>query len=114
MAWSPAHECGIFFLADGEDTNVATTPSQTRSARRLLASTGVALLIAVGVACGGDSKTDTPTTPTTVPATDVTLPVKNMPRNDCVSIMSGERPPPGVTIPRCQPTGTLAPRPPRK
>lgn len=92
------------------------TPSHTRTARRVLASTGVALLITVGLACGGDSETDptTPTTPSTVPATDVTLPVKNMPRNNCVSVMSGERPPPGVTIPRCQPTGTIAPRPPRK
>lgn len=95
---------------------MALRTSPRGSVRRLAAGAGLALLITVGMACGGDSETDptTPTTPTTVPATDVTLPVKNMPLNNCVSVMSGERPPPGVTIPRCKPTGTVAPRPPRK
>jgi hypothetical protein len=95
---------------------MALRRSHRHPVRRLAAGAGVAMLLSVGLACGGDSDTDptTPTTPTTVPATDVTLPVKNMPLNNCVSVMSGERPPPGATIPRCKPTGTIAPRPPKK
>ena len=80
---------------------------------RVMAGAGVALLLSVGLACGGEDETDTPTTTTTVVTTEETLPVKNMPRNNCVSVLSGERPPPGVTIPRCIPTGTIA-RPPRR
>jgi hypothetical protein len=36
--------------------------------------------------------------------------VKNMTLNACVSVMSGGRPSPGVTIPRCIPT-TIAGKP---
>jgi len=80
------------------------TATDTKPVRRVLAGVGVALLVTVGVACGGDGETDTPTT--TVPAAETTLPVKNMPLNNCVSVMSGERPKPGVTVPRCIPTPT--------
>ncbi len=36
--------------------------------------------------------------------------VKNAPLNACISVMSGGRPSPGVTIPRCIPT-TIAGKP---
>lgn len=72
-----------------------------------------AALVTLGmglVACGGGSnggnEDESPST---------TSRVKNMPLNSCVSVVSGERPPAGVTIPRCVPT-TLAgnPNKPRK
>ena len=50
-------------------------------------------------ACGGDNndvnRNEGPSTTTRV---------KNMPLNNCVSVISGDRPAPGVTIPRCVPT----------
>ena len=81
-------------------------------ARRLVAGAGVALLITVGLACGGDNETDTPTTTTTttVPAGEAPAPVKNAALNNCVSVMSGQRPAPGATVPRCVPSGTATPR----
>jgi len=77
-------------------------------ARRLAASAGVAMLLTLGLACGGDNETDTPTT--TVPATETTVLVKNRPLNNCVSVMSGERPAAGVTVPRCTPSNTVVRR----
>lgn len=57
------------------------------------------LAVALG-ACGGgndgDNKNDGPDT--------TTARVKNMPLNNCVSVISGDRPAAGVTIPRCVPT----------
>ena len=55
------------------------------------------------VACGGGSD-DSNNNPSTTSRT------KNMVLNSCVSVMSGGRPSPGVTIPRCVPT-TLAGNP---
>lgn len=88
-------------------------PQRSGPTRRLLAGTGLALLISVGVACGGDNETDMPATTTMVPVTETMVPVtettmlvKNRPLNRCVTVMSGQRPPPGVTIPRCEPTPT--------
>lgn len=58
-------------------------------------------MLATGLAaCGGSgnnggNQDENPST---------TVRVKNMPLNNCVSVMSGERPPPGVTVPRCVPT----------
>ncbi|NBN90848.1 MAG: hypothetical protein EBV24_11250 [Actinobacteria bacterium] len=49
----------------------------------------------------GGSNNDSPTT---------TGKVKNMPLSACISVMSGGRPSPGVTIPRCIPT-TIAGKP---
>ena len=60
------------------------------------------MTLAVATACGGSGSGDTPTTVITDPPTTEVL-VKNRPLNNCVSVMSGERPSPGVTIPRCQP-----------
>ena len=60
----------------------------------VLASLGVGM-----VACSGsDDKSNQNNSPTTIGY------VKNMPLNSCVSVMSGGRPPTGVTIPRCIPT----------
>ena len=81
--------------------------TSSRIARRLTGITGVAVVLTVAVACGGGSDTAAPTTTaTTVPVTETTALVKNRPLNNCVSVMSGERPRPGVTIPRCVPTTT--------
>jgi hypothetical protein len=49
------------------------------------------------LACGGGGS-DSDDSPATTQRT------KNMPLNSCVSVMSGGRPSPGVTIPRCIPT----------
>ena len=56
------------------------------------------------VACGGSDDVNQNEGPTT------TGKVKNAPLNACVSVMSGGRPSPGVTIPRCIPT-TIAGKP---
>lgn len=82
--------------------------------RRLAGITCGAVLMTVLVACGGSDDTTPTTTVAAESSTETTAAlVKNMPRNNCVSVMSGERPPAGVTIPRCTPTGTIAPRTPR-
>ena len=66
-----------------------------------VAASSVLFVLAVGlVACGGggdgDNQNDGPET--------TSVPVKNMRLNDCVSVISGDRPKPGVTVPRCVPT----------
>jgi hypothetical protein len=55
------------------------------------------------LACGGGGS-DSDDSPATTQRT------KNAPLNACVSVMSGGRPSPGVTIPRCIPT-TIAGKP---
>jgi hypothetical protein len=82
---------------------MASTKSRIRTG---ILSLGVLATLGTGlVACGGDNdggnNNDSPTT---------TGKVKNMPLNACVSVMSGGRPSPGVTIPRCIPT-TIAGKP---
>ena len=70
----------------------------------LLSLAALAALGAGLVACGGSDdgiKNEGPTT---------TGRVKNAPLNACTSVMSGGRPSPGVTIPRCIPT-TVAGKP---
>lgn len=72
--------------------------------------TGLVALIALAslgtglVACGGSDGGNQNEGPTT------TGKVKNAPLNACTSIMTGGRPSPGVTIPRCIPT-TIAGKP---
>lgn len=74
---------------------------------RAVFAAGTAIcFLAVGLgACGNGNddgnQNDSPST---------TARVKNMPLNSCVSVMSGDRPPAGVTIPRCVPT-TIAGNP---
>ena len=79
-------------------------PSKIRAG--IAASAALVMLSSGLAACGGGgndggNQDDNPAT---------TVRVKNMPLNSCVSVMSGERPPVGVTIPRCVPT-TLAGNP---
>jgi hypothetical protein len=87
-----------------DHTNTVTS----KRAKAGVASAAVLVFLSLGlVACGGGSDSDDS------PAT--TQRTKNMPLNACVSVMSGGRPSPGVTIPRCIPT-TLpgAPNKPKK
>ena len=58
----------------------------------------VVLVPLAGCSGGGDSD---------VPTTDSAMLTKNMPLNNCVSVMSGARPSPGVTTPRCIPSTTV-------
>ena len=79
---------------------------RTKKIRVGVAASTALIMLSVGLAaCGGGSdggnQEESPST---------TSRVKNMPLNSCVSVMSGERPPPGVTVPRCVPT-TLAGNP---
>lgn len=79
--------------------------SRTKKLRVGIAASVALIMLSVGLAaCGGgsDGGNDNESPSTTR--------VKNMPLNSCVSVMSGERPPPGVTVPRCVPT-TLAGNP---
>lgn len=71
------------------------------------------MVLMVGAACGGSGSSDTPTTVVTEPPTTEVL-VKNKPLNDCVNVVSGQRPPPGATIPRCVPSSPGATQPPRR
>ena len=57
------------------------------------------LAVALGACGGGNDGGNQNNGPETTTAR-----VKNLPLNDCVSVMSGERPAAGVTIPRCVPT----------
>lgn len=57
------------------------------------------LALALGACGGGNDGGNQNNGPETTTAR-----VKNLPLNDCVSVMSGERPAVGVTIPRCVPT----------
>lgn len=82
-------------------------------ARRAVGGLGAAVALALGAACGGSGSSDTPTTVVTEPPATEML-VKNKPLNNCVNVVSGQRPPPGVTIPRCVPATTAAAQPPRK
>ena len=81
---------------------VATHRSTVRRA-----ATAVAALLFLGTAACGSGDTDTATTETTTAvdageeSTDEL--VKNRPLNNCVSVISGERPASGVSIPRCDP-----------
>lgn len=78
------------------------------SKSRVGLATSAALITFVSVlaACGGSgSGGNDDNTPTTVRT-------KNAVLNNCVSVISGERPPAGVTIPRCIPT-TIAGTPAR-
>ena len=87
---------------------MAQQDSGSRIVRRLAGITGVALLLTVAVACGGSADTVTPTTTVAADSsTETTALVKNARLNECVSVMSGERPPAGVTIPRCIPSTTM-------
>jgi hypothetical protein len=62
------------------------------------AGAAVLAVLSLGLlACGGGGS-DSDDSPATTQRT------KNMPLNSCVSVMSGGRPSPGVTIPRCIPT----------
>jgi hypothetical protein len=88
-------------LNSGECIMSITSPRNGRVSRAGAVLAAVVTL-AVGAACGGGGSSDTPTTVITDPPTTEVL-VKNRPLNNCVSVMSGERPKPGVTIPRCQP-----------
>ena len=79
---------------------------RTKKIRVGVAASAALIMLSTGLAaCGGGSddgnEDESPST---------TSRVKNMPLNSCVSVMSGERPPPGVTVPRCVPT-TLAGNP---
>lgn len=74
--------------------------SRSSKVRAGVAASTALVMLTLGVAaCGGDdnggNKDESPAT---------TSRVKNMPLNSCVSVMSGERPPTGVTLPRCIPT----------
>ena len=82
---------------------------KTRTMKRTGIGLGTAIILMVAAACSGGGGTDEPAD-TTVVETSTSVLVKNMPLNNCVSVMSGERPPPGVTIPRCIPSSTLKPR----
>ena len=73
-------------------TQHASRRSRSRFVGVVAATMAVATLAA---ACGGGEANDSP---------EVTVPVKGAPLNGCVSVMSGERPAAGVTIPRCVPT----------
>ena len=81
---------------------------------RTMKNSGVALglvCVLVGMAaCGGGGDSDEPATETTAVESSSSVLVKNQRLNECVSVMSGERPPPGVTVPRCIPSTTLKPR----
>ena len=79
-----------------------------RKMKKIGIGLGTALVLVVAAACGGGSGTDEPADTTVVESSTSVL-VKNMPLNNCVSVISGERPPPGVTIPRCIPSATIAP-----
>lgn len=79
-------------------TQHASRRSRSRFVGVVAATMAVATLAA---ACGGGDANDSP---------DATVPVKGMKLNECVSVMSGERPAAGVTIPRCVPT-TMAANP---
>ena len=88
--------------------------SSIRTAHRRSALVAVGALLSLGAlaGCGGGGDDEGIPADDSV-AVDDSMPVKNMPLNNCVSVMSGDRPAPGVTVPRCTPTGTIAPRPPR-
>lgn len=69
-----------------------------------VASAAALVMLSLGLlACGGGGS-DSDDSPATTQRT------KNMPLNNCVSVMSGDRPAAGVTIPRCVPT-TIAGNP---
>lgn len=74
-----------------------------RTKAGVAAASALAVLSLGLMACGGGGS-DSDDSPATTQRT------KNMPLNSCVSVMSGERPPTGVTIPRCVPT-TIAGNP---
>lgn len=84
---------------------------KTRTMKRIGAGFGIALVLVVAAACGGGSGTDEPAD-TTVAESSTSVLVKNRPLNNCVSVISGDRPTAGVTIPRCIPSTTV--RPPKK
>ena len=52
-------------------------------------------LLVVLAACGGGDANDSP---------DTTVVSKGAPLNSCTNVVSGARPAPGVTLPRCAPT----------
>lgn len=77
------------------DHSQGTTAKRTKAG---VASVAALVMLSLGLmACGGGGS-DSDDSPATTQRT------KNMPLNSCVSVMSGERPPTGVTLPRCVPT----------
>ena len=88
--------------------------SSIRTARRRSAVVAVGALLPLGAlaGCGGGGDDEGIPADDSV-AVDDSMPVKNRPLNNCVSVISGERPAPGVTVPRCVPTGAPTTMPPR-
>lgn len=84
---------------------------KTRTMKRAGMGLGTVIVLVVAAACGGGGGTDEPVDSTVVESSTSVL-VKNRPLNNCVSVISGDRPSAGVTIPRCIPSTTV--RPPRK
>lgn len=87
---------------------------RTHTARRRSALVAVGALMSLGAltGCGGGSDNEgIPADPDGVEEgiEDDEILVKNRPLNDCVSVMSGERPAPGATVPRCTPTQNKRP-----
>jgi len=70
--------------------------SKVSRRRSIIATSAAIALLSIGTtACGGGESDQSP---------DTGGRVKNAPLNACISVMSGGRPSPGVTIPRCIPT----------
>jgi len=79
---------------------------RTKKIRVGVAASAALIVLSAGLAaCGGGSdggnQDESPST---------TSRVKNMPLNNCVNVVSGERPASDITVPRCVPT-TLAGKP---
>ena len=87
--------------------------SSIRTAHRRSALVAVGALLSLGAlaGCGGGGDDEGIPADDSV-AVDDSMPVKNKPLNNCVSVMSGDRPAPGVTVPRCMPPAPTT-QPPR-